>query len=179
MKLIKEVQLLNTMSDQISDFIAKVSQQSIKIERNLGNILANHYTKGNFFVDFTTTIIPEFTFDKKIKLVEIIIKNNYPEHYKKYKKVFDSVDIFRQVRNGLIHGHFPSSLQREDRIIYAIKRNGKISWGELPITKIEKFLKNAEKIEKNIWNLDTLVFDNPQCREPDKTQEKTTIIDLD
>ena len=166
------------MSDQIRDFIAKISQQSIKIERNLGNILAHHYTTDRFFVDFIITISPEFTFDKKIKLVKIIIENNYPEHYKKYKKVFDSADTFRQVRNGLIHGHFPSSLQREDQIIYSIIRNGKISWGKLQITETEKFLKNAEKIEKDFWDLDTLVFTNPQCREPDKIQEKTTMPDL-
>ena len=167
------------MSNQLDDFVTKVAQQSIKIERNLGYVLAHHYTKDNFFSDFVMMISPEFTFDKKIKLVKMIIENNYPEHYKKYKKTFSSVDNFRQVRNGLIHGRHTSPCYPKDRITYVIQRNGKISWGSLSITQTEKFLKNAEKIEKDFWDLDYLVLQNPQCRDPDKIPETNTKLVLD
>lgn len=167
------------MSDPFDDFIAQVAKRSRKIERNLGYTLAHHYTKDNFFDDFVVTISPEFTLDKKIKLVKAIIENNYPEHYQKYKKVFTSVDKFRKVRNGLIHGRHNSALYSKDRVVYLQQRNGKISWSSMSIAQTKKFLKNAEEIEKNLWDLDYLVLQNPQCRSPDKIPEKNTNLVLD
>ena len=103
---------INSIKKLSEEFQFKILIYSNNIDRDLTMIicmeLAKEWSEMVNFIDHYQNVI----FSRKIKLVNTILKSNYPDIYEKYPDVFIQIGQIKAIRNKI--AHFLSSYLAND-----------------------------------------------------------------
>ena len=108
---------------QVSDmFRAKILVYAITIEQHLTAVIIDRFTKNqrekvNFILYFEKT-----SFERKIELVKLFLKANYPHLFKEYEKTFILLNQIRDIRNRLSH-HNSSYANDNKKTVFVLSPN--------------------------------------------------------
>ena len=120
--------------------------QAITIESILSDIIGHYFCQNQKrFGKFIGLVMNKsgITFASKIKIFGEILKYDYPEIYKKHKKLFDMLEKVRDFRNLLAHSSASYSTKflskkHDDRIVLAHYVKGERKENIITIKEIEK-----------------------------------------
>jgi|CXWL01.1.fsa_nt_gi hypothetical protein len=91
---------------KISDsFRAEILVYAIGIEQQLTTIIIDRFTKNPREIVEFIHYFEKTSFERKIELVKLILKSNYPHLLQEYEKTFVQLNQIRDIRNRLSHHH--------------------------------------------------------------------------
>lgn len=104
MKKINLEEQLNRVFNLSKEIRGSFLDQAIPIEMLIDDIISHHFcpeeARRIFFFSITT---PEISFSNKIKILETILKNSYPDLIEKHSELFREIRKVKDFRNRIAH----------------------------------------------------------------------------
>lgn len=144
-----------------NDFILKILSYAIVIERHLASIIilqfeTNDAGHSNDFLEY----FDKASFERKIKLVKLILNAKYPYIMEEFKETLTQIDQIRGIRNNIAHliqsyenDSHQTSFVLSPSVIRATVKNGKftkINVKRYTPAKMVQLMKMAEKCDSDV-----------------------------
>jgi len=147
--------------DLSENFQFKIIVNSNMIDQFLTMIICTELTKKwNSMTEFLD-YFEEVAFKRKIDLVKIILKTNYPEIYKKYSGIFTTLGEIKKIRDRIAHDQLTYDTS-EGLIIFSpmivrYDKNYETNETKLSEKKIISLMQMSEKCKEKIKELRNLI----------------------
>jgi hypothetical protein len=122
-----------------NEFVSKILVYAIVIEQQLTQIICRQLTKEVIDITDFVEYFDDVAFERKILLVELILRHNYPQLFTEYKVTFSQIKQIKDVRNRISH-HSRSYAYDGKKTSYVLSHT---------IVRLERNSK-GELIEKNV-----------------------------
>lgn len=102
----------------------------------------------------------DVAFKRKIDLFKIILKNNYPDTYKKYSGIFTTLGEIKTIRDRIAHDHL--SYNTDGKIIFSpmiVRYNKNMETNETILSekKVISLMEMSEKCKTTIYDIRTII----------------------
>jgi len=147
-------------------FRAEILIFSVDSERILTDMIISRFEKKPLEKIDYILYFEKTSFERKIHLVKLILKSNYPKLLGKYKKTFIQLDQMRDIRNAL--SHYNSYYENDGKKtvfvlgpnIVRLRKKKKGGWIEKNVKKfsvrhMKGLIKMVEKCNTDIRKLET------------------------
>ena len=164
-----EIEKRNKKTRELSEkFVFTILVYSITIENHLTMIIASEFTKDRGKTHFIK-YFDKSTFERKIDLVEIILKVKYLNVFQEHKKTISQIRQIKDIRNKI--AHYTRSFvdnQKQTKFVLSptitkVKQDKKGLWvgidvKEYSVKEMKGLMKMVEECDSNVRKLvETLV----------------------